>query len=57
MSARGIPDHPRSARPVLKDYINGKLLYCHCPPGRSQKDYHHFVVEKVCIKVLTVNIR
>ncbi|XP_025732227.1 large subunit GTPase 1 homolog isoform X1 [Callorhinus ursinus] len=35
MSARGQPDEPRSARYILKDYVSGKLLYCHPPPGRD----------------------
>lgn len=34
MTAHGQPDQPRSARYILKDYVNGKLLYCHPPPGR-----------------------
>ena len=54
MTQHGMPDCPRSARYILKDYVNvspslslhnnkqyclqfvclqGKLLFCHCPPG------------------------
>uniref|UniRef100_A0A670ZU06 Large subunit GTPase 1 homolog n=1 Tax=Pseudonaja textilis TaxID=8673 RepID=A0A670ZU06_PSETE len=33
MTDHGQPDQPRSARLVLKDYVKGKLLYCHPPPG------------------------
>ncbi|XP_063903293.1 large subunit GTPase 1 homolog [Zophobas morio] len=40
MTANGQPDNPRSARYILKDYMNGKLLYCNAPPTVSQKDYH-----------------
>ena len=29
----GQPDQSRAARYVLKDYVNGKLLYCEPPPG------------------------
>lgn len=29
----GQPDESRAARFILKDYVNGKLLYCHPPPG------------------------
>jgi large subunit GTPase 1 len=29
----GQPDESRAARTVLKDYVNGKLLYCDPPPG------------------------
>ncbi|XP_004834811.1 large subunit GTPase 1 homolog [Heterocephalus glaber] len=33
MTAHGQPDQPRSARYILKDYVRGKLLHCHPPPG------------------------
>ncbi|XP_070610364.1 LOW QUALITY PROTEIN: large subunit GTPase 1 homolog [Erythrolamprus reginae] len=33
MTDHGQPDQPRSARLVLKDFVTGKLLYCHPPPG------------------------
>lgn len=29
----GDPDVSRAARVILKDYVNGKLLYCEAPPG------------------------
>ncbi|KAF8078794.1 hypothetical protein FPV67DRAFT_1466520 [Lyophyllum atratum] len=32
----GNPDEARSARYILKDYVNGKLLFCHPPPGISE---------------------
>jgi large subunit GTPase 1 len=32
---QGQPDQSRAARFVLKDYVNGKLLYCEPPPGIS----------------------
>ncbi|NXT60630.1 LSG1 GTPase, partial [Chaetops frenatus] len=41
MTAHGQPDQPRSARYVLKDYVSGKLLYCHPPPGIDPKDFQH----------------
>ncbi|NXB73801.1 LSG1 GTPase, partial [Donacobius atricapilla] len=41
MTARGQPDQPRSARYVLKDYVSGKLLYCHPPPGIDPNDFQH----------------
>ncbi|PFH54830.1 hypothetical protein AMATHDRAFT_72631 [Amanita thiersii Skay4041] len=34
-AGQGNPDEARAARYVLKDYVNGKLLYCHPPPGTS----------------------
>lgn len=42
MTQRGLPDNARSARYILKDFVNGKLLYCHAPPGLRQEDYHQF---------------
>lgn len=42
MTARGQPDQSRAARYVLKDYVNGKLLYCHAPPGFIQEEFHQF---------------
>ncbi|EXJ62610.1 hypothetical protein A1O7_03048 [Cladophialophora yegresii CBS 114405] len=29
------PDESRAARYILKDYVNGKLLYCHPPPVKD----------------------
>ncbi|XP_050307029.1 large subunit GTPase 1 homolog [Anthonomus grandis grandis] len=40
MTANGQPDNSRAARYVLKDFMNGKLLYCHAPPGIPQEIYH-----------------
>ncbi|XP_063772498.1 large subunit GTPase 1 homolog isoform X2 [Pseudophryne corroboree] len=39
MTAHGQPDQPRSARYILKDYVNGKLLYGHPPPGVEPSDF------------------
>mmetsp|Transcript_22684 Transcript_22684/g.32008 ORF Transcript_22684/g.32008 Transcript_22684/m.32008 type:complete len:759 (-) Transcript_22684:100-2376(-) len=41
LSARsGEPDYQRAARIVIKDYVEGKLLYCHPPPGlANEEDY------------------
>ncbi|XP_036299866.1 large subunit GTPase 1 homolog isoform X5 [Pipistrellus kuhlii] len=41
MTAHGQPDQPRSARYILKDYVNGKLLYCHPPPGRDPLTFQY----------------
>ena len=35
-SGQGNPDEARAARFILKDYVNGKLLYCHAPPTASE---------------------
>lgn len=42
MTARGQPDQSRSARYVLKDYVNGRLLYCHAPPEYKQAVFHKY---------------
>lgn len=42
MTANGQPDQSRSARYVLKDYVNGKLLFCHAPPDRKQEEFHTY---------------
>ncbi|XP_077572361.1 large subunit GTPase 1 homolog isoform X2 [Stigmatopora nigra] len=39
MTSHGQPDQPRSARYILKDYVNGKLLYCHPPPSIKAEDF------------------
>lgn len=36
-SGQGNPDEARAARYILKDYVNGKLLFCHPPPGTSEE--------------------
>ncbi|XP_063934596.1 large subunit GTPase 1 homolog isoform X2 [Zophobas morio] len=33
MTSHGLPEVQKSARILIKDYIKGKLLYCHPPPG------------------------
>ena len=33
----GEPDESRAARYILKDYVNGKLLYCHPPPSTQDE--------------------
>ncbi|KAK9888553.1 hypothetical protein WA026_000799 [Henosepilachna vigintioctopunctata] len=40
MTSNGQPDNPRAARYILKDFMNGKLLYCHAPPTALQELYH-----------------
>ncbi|XP_066467195.1 large subunit GTPase 1 homolog [Tiliqua scincoides] len=42
MTDHGQVDQPRSARCVLKDYVKGKLLYCHPPPGVDPKDFQSY---------------
>lgn len=45
----GQPDNKRSARCIVKDFLHGRLLYCHAPPGVSQETFHIFVEkEQTC---------
>ncbi|RMJ28387.1 GTP-binding protein [Aspergillus sp. HF37] len=44
-TGQGQPDESRAARFVLKDYVNGKLIFCHPPPtaeGEDAIDAHEF---------------
>lgn len=38
----GQPDEARAARYILKDYVKGKLLYCHPPPVEPSIDSRFF---------------
>ncbi|KAG0168126.1 hypothetical protein DFQ28_006420 [Apophysomyces sp. BC1034] len=40
-SSQGNPDEARAARYILKDYVNGKLLFCHPPPGYTDLEFNH----------------
>jgi large subunit GTPase 1 len=39
-SGQGNPDEARAARYILKDFVNGKLLFCHPPPGISESSFN-----------------
>jgi len=39
-SGQGNPNEARAARYVLKDYVDGKLLYCHPPPGVPETEFN-----------------
>ncbi|KAK5052125.1 hypothetical protein LTR84_002929 [Exophiala bonariae] len=41
-TGHGQPDESRAARYILKDYVNGKLLYCHPPPQDPEIDGNEF---------------
>ncbi|CAI8002907.1 Large subunit GTPase 1 homolog [Geodia barretti] len=45
MTSHGQPDCPRSARYILKDYVKGKLLYCHTPPGVTPETFNSIPTE------------
>ena len=44
-TGQGQPDESRAARYVLKDYVNGKLLFCHPPPTDPPIDAREFNAE------------
>ncbi|KAJ7169703.1 hypothetical protein C8R46DRAFT_994085 [Mycena filopes] len=37
---QGNPDEARSARSIMKDYVNAKILYCHPPPDISETAFN-----------------
>ena len=41
-TGQGQPDESRAARYILKDYVNGKLLFCHPPPSDPPTDPQEF---------------
>lgn len=45
---KGMPDVQRASRYILKDYVNGKLLYCYPPPGKDAKSFqdHRYETSK-----------
>jgi hypothetical protein len=47
MNHKGIPDEQRSARCIIKDYLNGKLIYCYSPPGFDEKSFQQFKINTV----------
>ncbi|KAH7885952.1 hypothetical protein F5I97DRAFT_1936902 [Phlebopus sp. FC_14] len=36
-SGQGSPDEARASRYILKDYVNGRLLFCEPPPGTNRE--------------------
>ncbi|XP_057380919.1 large subunit GTPase 1 homolog [Daphnia carinata] len=42
MTARGLPDNPRASRYILKDFVQGKLLYCNPPPETDASEFQEF---------------
>ncbi|KAH8291566.1 hypothetical protein KR018_000845 [Drosophila ironensis] len=46
LTSNGQPDQSRSSRYILKDYINGRLLYAVAPPSVTQEEYHIFPERK-----------
>ncbi|KAF1329756.1 Large subunit gtpase 1, partial [Globisporangium splendens] len=48
-AGKGGPDTSRAARDLLRDYVNGKLRYCHSPPNVEDPklfDIHHLAMQR-----------
>jgi large subunit GTPase 1 len=54
---QGNPDDARAARILLKDFVNGKILYCHPPPGVSPEKFNkdHYTPTPIAPKSLNPN--
>lgn len=39
VTGRGIPNEAQAARLVLKDYVNGRLLFCHLRPDYNKEKH------------------
>ncbi|KAL4069761.1 hypothetical protein V8B97DRAFT_2024463 [Scleroderma yunnanense] len=50
-SGQGNPDEARAARYILKDYVNGKLLFCQPPPEVSEDSYNAQTHEVALIRM------
>lgn len=48
-ASSGVPDFTRASRIVIKDYVSGKLLYCHPPPNVPDKVKFHLETVKTAI--------
>jgi large subunit GTPase 1 len=51
-SGQGNPDEARAARYILKDYVDGELLYCHPPPGVSESEFNRPTNEKAALRLI-----
>lgn len=54
---QGNPDDARAARIILKDFVNGKLIYCHPPPGVDAKDFNrgHYTAATIVERPINPN--
>lgn len=54
---QGNPDDARAARILLKDFVNGKIIYCHPPPGISSVEFNkdHYTPTPITEKPLNPN--
>jgi large subunit GTPase 1 len=54
---QGNPDDAKAARILLKDFVNGKIIYCHPPPDISPEDFNrdHYTPTAIIPKTLNPN--
>ena len=50
-AGQGNPDEARASRHVLKDYVNGKLLYCHAPPTVEENIFNEETHRRQLLRV------
>mmetsp|Transcript_4767 Transcript_4767/g.4496 ORF Transcript_4767/g.4496 Transcript_4767/m.4496 type:complete len:760 (-) Transcript_4767:78-2357(-) len=57
-SHSGVPDYQRASRVFIKDYVEGKLVYCHPPPtspdcnlGINEVDFHKETLLTAILKI------
>ena len=48
-ASSGVPDYQRAARAVIRDYAQGKLLYCHAPPNVLEDTSYHRETLLTCL--------
>ena len=42
VTGRGLPDHAKSAKCLIKDFVTGHLLYCWAPPSVDQNHFQPY---------------
>ena len=42
VTGRALPDHAKSAKCVIKDFVTGSLLYCYAPPAINQTQFQPY---------------
>lgn len=54
---QGNPDDAHAARILLKDFVNGKIIYCHPPPGFAPDEFNrgHYTASPIAEKTLNPN--
>lgn len=42
VTGRGLPDHAKSAKCLIRDFVSGHLLYCYAPPTVEQQKFQPY---------------